>query len=413
MVMRCALLLVFVTTIAHAQTTHYTLKLTPEFSHQVLRGQETVEVVRGAGTLELQKQPGLQIIEATSEDGKVSVREESISVRFERSGRHKIQLQFVAAPHRGIQWFAGEAGLDTAFYCEAWMACDTDPSQRATLTMEVVVPTITGLTAVGPGQLTKQWTEQDGMHFLFEQSEPVQTYLFSFGVARLHRSEDGQFVFYAADAGEHRVALERTAKACEFLRNKAGIGLAGGKYTQAAMRNGIAQEAASMALMPKDFFHVLEAEHDDRLMTHELAHQWWGVSVGIRSWSDFWLNEGMADFMEDAFLEQEKGRASYVHAMSEARQQLEKLRAAGQDRPLHWEGWTDAQGALGRIPYLKGALFLDRLRTELGEEKFWRGLALYTTRNAGGLVDSADFQKAMEEASGQNLKPLFDEAVYH
>jgi aminopeptidase N len=413
MVMRGALLFVFVTTIAHAQTTHYTLKLTPEFGHRVLRGQETVEVVSDAGTLELQKQPGLLITQASSDDGEVSVRQESISVRLQRSGRHTIQLQFVAAPHRGIMWFPGETGLDTAFYCEAWMVCDTDPDQRATLTMEIVVPTMSGLTAVGPGQLTKQWTENDGAHFLFQQSEPVQTYLFSFGIAGLLRSEDGQFVIYAADVGAHRVAFERTAKAYEFLRNKAGIGLAGGQYTQASMLNGIAQEAASMALMPKDFFHALEEEHDDGLMTHELAHQWWGVSVGIRSWSDFWLNEGMADFMEDAFLEQEKGHVAYVHAMDQARQQLEKLRAAGQDRPLHWEGWKDAQGALGRIPYLKGALFLDRLRTELGEERFWRGVALYTIRNAGHFVDSADFQKAMEEAGGRDLKPLFDEAVYH
>ncbi len=413
MVMRCALLCIFVTTIAHAQITHYTLKLNPEFGHQVLRGQETIEVVSNAGTLELQKQPGLQITQASSDDGEISVKEQSISVRLPRFGRHKIQFQFVAAPHRGIMWFPGETGLDTAFYCEAWMVCDTAPDRRATLTMEIVVPPMSGLTAVGPGQLTKEWTEKDGAHFLFQQSQPVQTYLFSFGIAGLLRSEDGQFVIYAADAGAHRVAFQRTAKAYEFLQNKAGIGLAGAKYTQASMLNGIAQEAASMALMPKDFFHVLEEEHDDGLMTHELAHQWWGVSVGIRSWSDFWLNEGMADFMQDAFLEQEEGHAAYVHAMDEARQQLEKLRAAGQDRPLHWEGWQDAHGALGRIPYLKGALFLDRLRTELGEEKFWRGVALYTTRNAGHFVDSADFQKAMEEAGGRNLKPLFDEAVYH
>jgi len=36
------------------------------------------------------------------------------------------------------------------------------------------------------------------------------------------------------------------------------------------------------------------------------------------------------------------------------------------------------------------------LRTELGEEKFWRGIALYTSRNAGGLVDVQEFPHAME-----------------
>jgi hypothetical protein len=58
----------------------------------------------------------------------------------------------------------------------------------------------------------------------------------------------------------------------------------------------------------------------------------------------------MADFMQDAFLEHEKGRAAYGHAIEEAKQQSARLRAAGQDRPLHWEGWKDAHGALARIP---------------------------------------------------------------
>jgi len=91
---------------------------------------------------------------------------------------------------------------------------------------------------------------------------------------------------------------------------------------------------------------------------------------------------------------------------------MQKLRDEGKDRPLHWEQWKDAHEALGAIPYVKGALFLDRLRTELGEEKFWRGIGLYTSRNARKLVDSRDFQRAMEEASGQDLRQRFDEAVY-
>ena len=65
-----------------------------------------------------------------------------------------------------------------------------------------------------------------------------------------------------------------------------------------------------------------------------------------------------------------------------------------------------------QIPYVKGALFLARLRTELGDEIFWRGIGLYTSANARRLVDSRDFERAMEKANGRDLKALFDEAVY-
>ena len=165
--------------------------------------------------------------------------------------------------------------------------------------------------------------------------------------------------------------------------------------------------------MPEKYLPKLETQNDVILMAHEMAPQWWGALVGIRSWSDFWLNEGMADFMADAYVEQHIGRAAYDKQMDDVKREMQKLRDQGKDRPLHWENWKDAHDALGSLPYIKGALFLDRLRTELGDEKFWRGIALYTSRNAGKLVDSSDFERAMEEASGRDLKALFDEAVYH
>jgi aminopeptidase N len=170
------------------------------------------------------------------------------------------------------------------------------------------------------------------------------------------------------------------------------------------MPQPIEQEASGLALMPADYLQSLEHEDQVADMTHELAHQWWGVQVGIRSWSDFWLNEGMADFMTDVHLEHNKGRAAYDHEIAATKERMDKLRAHRQDRPLRWADWKEAHGALGQIPYVKGALFLGLLRTELGEEKFWRGIALCTSRNAGGLGDAQDFQQAMEEASGRDLK---------
>ena len=165
--------------------------------------------------------------------------------------------------------------------------------------------------------------------------------------------------------------------------------------------------------MSEEYLADLTDKDDVQLMAHELAHQWWGVLVGIRSWSDFWLNEGFAEFMSDAYIEKHQGRAAYEKQMADLKERMQKLREGGKDRPLHWEEWKDAHEALGEIPYVKGALFLDRLRTELPEVTFWRGIGLYTSRNARRLVDSTDFQRAMEEASGRDFRELFDEAVYH
>ena len=248
---------------------------------------------------------------------------------------------------------------------------------------------------------------------MFEQDVAVQTYLFSFGVAKLKRLVDGKFVLYTLDGELHEDTLTKTANAYAFLRSKAGVDFADSQYTQAFLPVPIGQEAGGLALLSANYLSRLEREDDVGEMTHELAHQRWGVFVGISSWSDFWLNEGMANFMTDAYLEQSQGRRAYDREIVAARRDMDRLRAEGKDRPLHWDGWKDSHEALGEIPYVKGALFLDRLRTELGEEKFWRGIVLYTSRNAGRLVNSQDFEHAMTDASGRDLRVLFDEAVYH
>lgn len=406
------LLLLFSVSAARAQTTHYSVKLTPDFDHQILRGEETIEFVHDRGDALWQKQPGLQILATKSRDGSAALAGESVTLHLRRAGKHQIHFEYTAAAHQGIQWFAKRAGFDTAFYCEAWMVCDNSPAQRATMSLEIVLPAASGLSAAGPGRLKKEWRDAQGNHFLFECTHPAQTYLFSFGVAKLNRITDGGFVLYAPDSAAHKAAFARTAEALAFLRSKSGVDLADSQYAQAFLPSPIDQEAAGIALLPADYLAALEKD-DVSDMTHELAHQWWGVLVGIRSWSDFWLNEGMAEFITDAYLEQHKGKAAYDGQISAAQKRMEKLRAEGRDRPLHWEGWKDAHDALGPLPYVKGALFLHRLRTELGDEKFWRGISLYTARNAGRLVDSQDFEQALEEASGRNLKALFDEGVYH
>jgi hypothetical protein len=149
-------LLLSVTT-APAQVTHYKLKLTPDLDHHLLHGEETIEFHHDSGNMEWHKQPGLQISSISSADGEAALKNEAVSVRLRTSGKHLLHMEYTAVPHRGIKWFADQTGLVTAFYCEAWMVCDHAPAQRATLALEIVLATSSGLKAVGPGRLKKQW----------------------------------------------------------------------------------------------------------------------------------------------------------------------------------------------------------------------------------------------------------------
>ncbi|HEY0115299.1 MAG TPA: M1 family aminopeptidase, partial [Allosphingosinicella sp.] len=86
--------------------------------------------------------------------------------------------------------------------------------------------------------------------------------------------------------------------------------------------------------------------------------------------------------------------------------------AAGWDRPLAFAGDYPNIGTRRAIQYSKGALFMDHLRTSLGEEAFWAGLRAFTRRHAGGSVTSIDLQRAMEQAARRDLAPLFRQWVF-
>lgn len=371
-----------------AQPVHYSVRLRPDFEKKILHGVEEIRF-RDPARASLQAGENLNITRKSGER------------RFE----------YEAKPGRGFRWL-DDGTIVTMFDCGAWMMCDAGPGYRATLRLEIVVPVASGMRAIGPGRLTKQFRDRDGEHFVYEVRNPAQSFLFSFAVAKLERTVSGNFEILSVrpPGGE---AVAKSAKAYRFFREKAGVDLPDPHYAQAFLSmRGVGQEAAGMALMSQAYLENLESRDSVELMAHELAHQWWAVLVGIRSWSDFWLNEGITEFMTAAFVEHHQGRAAYEAKIRTLESEMEKLRAEGKDRPLHWEKWTDAVSALGPVPYRKGALFLHRLRGELGEERFWRGIALYTRRHAGKLVDSRDFQAAMEEAAGRSLGVVFEEGVY-
>jgi aminopeptidase N len=395
-----------------AQVTHYDVKLTVDPEARVLRGRETIRFQHQPGHVQFQKQAGLKLSRQNSTSLKLAISDTSVEAVIPDGETHTISFDYTAAAARGLRWLAPGPGLFTTFYCEAWMICSTSPDRRATLRLEIVVPD-DALRAVGPGALSKHWRDSEGSHWLFETPTAVQTYLLSFAVAPLIGSVHDRLEIYAPTPG-HSAALRHTTDAAQFYRQRTGVDAIAHGYRQVFLpqKGTFGQEAAGLALMTDTYLQKLESADDVVLMAHELAHQWWGVSVAIRSWSDFWLNEGVCEYVSLLYLEHSRGRDAFLEAIGKLRTRMDELRTAGRDRPLHFEGWKDAADALGPLPYVKGALFLHRLRTEVGDELFWHGLAIYTRRHAGQLVDSADFQRDFQEATRRDLSALFGQQVF-
>src|SRR5437660_9298955 len=95
---------VFSSAASVAQSTHYSVKLAPDFQHQLLQGEETIEFQAAAGVIEWQKQTGLHVINVNAAEGDVTVDEQAVRVRWRSNGSPSLKLNYTAAAGRGIRW---------------------------------------------------------------------------------------------------------------------------------------------------------------------------------------------------------------------------------------------------------------------------------------------------------------------
>ncbi len=146
------------------------------------------------------------------------------------------------------------------------------------------------------------------------------------------------------------------------------------------------------------------------LVSHETAHQWFGDSVTESDWDDVWLSEGFATYFSSLTIEHYQGRDALLQQMKRSRSgifQTEKRLpdvAVVQTKP--WKGIPNG------IVYQKGGWTLHMLRGELGDAKFWTAIREYYKRYRDSNATTADFERVVEETSGQDLRWFFQQWIY-
>jgi len=399
-----------------ARAVAYEVELSIDFAAGTIEGVETV-ILRGGGSVQLAAAE-LVVREVSLEGTALAFEQAEGLVRFavpERDGQTRVRLRYSGKPTKGLRISAGQAF--TAFHTNHWMVCDVDPAAKATLQLAVIVPK--GLTAVGSGKPVGRDVLEDGrVRYRFVLERPHSTYLFGFAVAAFTEATSARgaaalrYLGTPFSAEELQRIFRQTPVMLEFFEERAGVPFPGERYTQVLIPNGPAQEMAELSVMSERYGRsYLDDPREDFLVAHELAHQWWGNLVTCRTWSDFWLNEGMATFMVAAFKERFWGRDEYDRELGMARQRYENALANGQGRPLVHTKWKTAEEMGGPVTYSRGALVLHLLRRHLGESAFWNGIREFTRAHAGGSADSSDFRGALEKASGQDLRTFFAQWV--
>jgi aminopeptidase N len=154
----------------------------------------------------------------------------------------------------------------------------------------------------------------------------------------------------------------------------------------------------------------------DSLVIHELVHQWFGDLLTMKSWSDIWLNESFATYLESRITARWRAQRFGENEADVLALELWHHRGAYLEqhgsryqRPLVTNRWDDAYELFDRVAYEQGSLVLHGLWAWLGEARFHAALRLYTTRHAHALVETADLRQAVEDATGEPADWFFEQ----
>jgi aminopeptidase N len=148
---------------------------------------------------------------------------------------------------------------------------------------------------------------------------------------------------------------------------------------------------------------VYSAVRSTTTIAHELAHQWFGDSVSVKTWRNIWLNEGFASFAEYLWLDHLETRSAHASFQRDY-----DLRAADS---LFWQvvvADPQRDTMFASAVYRRGAMTLQALREKIGDDKFFQILRTWVADHRHGNGTTEQFEALSEQISGQDLDHFFD-----
>ncbi len=145
-------------------------------------------------------------------------------------------------------------------------------------------------------------------------------------------------------------------------------------------------------------------------VVHETAHQWWYAIVGNDQIDEAWLDEGFATYSEVVYTEAAMGRSKGQQYYEDIEAYVESAAASERFdgkilKPLSgFRNWDD----YGPAVYNGGAMVLEELRKQVGDDVFYRILQAYYDQYRFKIATTEDFIRISETVSSTELDPVFD-----
>ena len=291
-------------------------------------------------------------------------------------------------------------------YAARWFPFHDYAADPATSDISIAAPS--GLQVVGYSDTP---VTTAGGKFRFVQSKPGLVGNFSYGkfANKTLRFGEYELQFYTRPGSDNLIADygETLGKALQYYTSKFGAPEMGKRLivTQIDDESVDFYSSLGMLFISTRQFEQAREITNDRLQ-REAAFQWWGLSVGLKSFDDAWLSQGLAEYSAFSLRE---STVNGPQAEALRRELLEKSLTFEQTASLLRvpANLDDQSIAYQYIMYAKGAFVFKLLRDTLGAQKFDQLLRTYLQENRGKNISIDEFEKLASRIAGDNLRYFF------
>jgi len=340
-------------------------------------------------------------------------------------GAYTLTIDFTAAfGTRGTGLYRAESGGTGYLFTHFWdvhartaFPCWDEPAFKIPFQISLNVPE--AYVAVANTPVASKSVADGWKTVVFKKSPPMSTYFLAFASGPFESvpitglSVPGRIYTVAGHASLASAAVAVTPPILAALEDYFGSPypyakldfVAVPEFPAGAMENpGLVTYKDSALLVDPSAGSIAQRRGIVGIITHELAHMWYGDLVTMEWWNDLWLNESFASFIGDKISDQ-----LFPEYRFNLEQRLSANRIMSRDTrpstvPIRHEviSAADIKEDLG-LAYQKGQQILSTVESWIGKDAFRKGVRVYLERHAWGNATAEDLWSALSKASGKDL----------